>query len=279
VKAIAADEDYITQCRAQGIYPAEYYPHNIHFLNAALAMDGEGKEALAAARKVATQHEHDTMQTAGGGFAQLIKAIPMLTLVRFGQWDQVLLEPEPPPTEIFNRAMYHFGRGFAFSATANPQSKGAEARAELASLKEFAADASLARLKIFDLNSLDKLAAIATNMLEGELARRAKQYGPAVASFKSAIEMEERLLYSEPPDWMLPPRQYLGEALLAAGQATEAEAVYREDLKRHRNNGWSLFGLEQALRKQGRGQDADQAKTQFAIAWARSDVVLPASRF
>ena len=32
VAAIAVDEDYITQCRAQGIYPLAYYPHNIHFL-------------------------------------------------------------------------------------------------------------------------------------------------------------------------------------------------------------------------------------------------------
>ena len=30
--AIAADEDYISQCRAQGLYPMAYYPHNLHFL-------------------------------------------------------------------------------------------------------------------------------------------------------------------------------------------------------------------------------------------------------
>ncbi len=275
LKAIAADEDYITQCRAQGIYPAAYYPHNIHFLNAVLMMDGRKRESLESARKVATRHDHNAMKEPGFGFVHLLKAIPALTMVRFGQWNEVLQEPEPAENQLFERGMRHFARGYAFSA----QGKAAEAGAELALLKTIAADPRLAELKIFDINSCDQLAKIADPMLEGELARRNGKLKEAIAGFRTAVEREDALLYSEPPDWPIPPRQYLGEALLAAGRASEAERVYREDLRRHRDNGWSLFGLEQALRKQGKTSEADDAKAKFERAWARSDVQLAASRF
>lgn len=273
IKAIAADEDYITQCRAQGIYPAAYYPHNIHFLNAALSMEGRSKDALEAARKVATRHDHQQMNEPGFGFAHLLKAVPLLTMVRFGQWNQILKEPEPPADQVFGRAMRHFARGYALLARGKP------AGAELASLQKLAADPSLAELKIFDLNSLAKLANIGEAMLEGEIALKARRFDDAVAAYRKAMEIDDGLLYSEPPDWMLPPRQYLAHALFTAGRHSDAEKVYREDLKRHRSNGWSLYGLQQALRKQGKRQEAARAAEQFQQAWLRADTKLTASRF
>ena len=66
---------------------------------------------------------------------------------------------------------------------------------------------------------------------------------------------------------------------LEAGRAAEAEKVYRDDLKRHRANGWALFGLEQCLRKQGKSMDADKAKAEFEKAWSHADVKLAKSRF
>jgi tetratricopeptide (TPR) repeat protein len=275
VKAIAADEDYITQCRAQGIYPAAYYPHNIHFLNAALSMDGRSKEAIESARKLASHHNHQMMSEPGFAFAHLLKSIPILTMVRFGQWNEILSEPEPSADQVFGRAMRHFGRGFAFSALKQP----GPADAELTSLRKLAADRSLSEMKIFDLNPLASLAQIALAMLEGEIHQASGRQPQAVASFRRAVQLEDGLLYSEPPDWMLPPRQYLANALMANGQLKEAEEVYRKDLNRHRANGWSLYGLEQSLRKQGRVREADAVKGQFQQAWARAGVQLRGSRF
>jgi tetratricopeptide (TPR) repeat protein len=275
VSAIAADEDYITQCRAQGIYPAAYYPHNIHFLNAVLAMDGRSLEALRSARKVAGHHDHATMKEPGFGFAHLLKTIPMLTMVRFGRWDDILNEPEPPADQKFGRAMRHFARGYALSA----KGKAAEAQRELHALQKLAADSDLVNLKIFDLNSLGSLARIGTAMLDGEIARRGGKHARAIAAYRKAVELDDSLRYSEPPDWMLVPRHYLGEALLAAGRAKDAENVYREDLNRHRNNGWSLVGLEHSLRRQGRTKEADEAAAEHAKTWTRADVKLTASRF
>ena len=49
--AIAADEDYITQCRAQGLYPMAYYPHNLHFLWFAATADGQSAVAIDSAQE------------------------------------------------------------------------------------------------------------------------------------------------------------------------------------------------------------------------------------
>jgi tetratricopeptide (TPR) repeat protein len=215
------------------------------------------------------------MNEPGFGFAHLLKTIPVLTMVRFGRWDDILNEPQPPADQKFGNAMWHFARGFALSA----KGKAGEAQREYVALQGLSADPVLAELKIFDLNALATLAKIGTSMLDGEISRRAGKHERAIAAYRKAVELDDALLYSEPPDWMLAPRHYLGEALLAAGRAKEAEGVYREDLNRHRNNGWSLVGVEQSLRKQGRTKEADQARDEQAKAWARADIKLPASRF
>ena len=116
-------------------------------------------------------------------------------------------------------------------------------------------------------------------MLEAEIYQKAKLFGRSAAAYHRAVQIEDDLIYSEPPDWALPPRPYLGNMLLEAGRAAEAEKVYREDLKRHRANGWSLFGLEKCLRKQGKTVDADKTKVEFEKAWSHADVKLASSRF
>jgi tetratricopeptide (TPR) repeat protein len=73
-------------------------------------------------------------------------------------------------------------------------------------------------------------------------------------------------------------RQNLGAVLLEAGRADEAEAVYWEDLRKNSSTGWSLFGLLQALRAQGKKDEAALVEQRFKQAWKDSDVELPASR-
>ena len=274
IKAVAADEDYITQCRVQGIYPATYYPHNIHFLAAALVMEGRGKEAMETAQKAAHHHGDDVPEGLMG-FAQLLEALPRLVMIRFGMWDQVLASPAPDDKHSFVAAVHHFARGMAFSANG----KAAEAKEELALTETLAKRPELKDQKILDLNSLADIAQIGIAMLRGDIAVKAGQYDAAVAAFQKAVELDGALLYSEPPDWFIPPRQYLAQAYLAAGKAADAERVYRADLNQHRENGWSLRGLEESLRKQGKSAEADQTHKNFEQAWQRSDVQLASSRF
>ena len=94
-----------------------------------------------------------------------------------------------------------------------------------------------------------------------------------------AAKIEDAGLYFEPPKWYYPIRHSLGAALLKAGQHAEAEKVYREDLRRFPENGWSLFGLAQALRAQNKNTEAASAEERFHRAWPNTDVTLTASRF
>jgi tetratricopeptide (TPR) repeat protein len=275
MKAITADEDYITQCRAQGIYPAAYYPHNIHFLNAALSMEGRSREALESAIKVASQHSHEMMRDPNFAFAHQLKAVPIQTMVRFGQWDQILNEPEPGEDLLYSRAMRHFARGYALLA----RGRAVEAAVELDALKEIAGSSALKAMKGFDTNPIEKLAEIGVAMLQAETVLKSGRVDEGIAAYRRAVELEDNLRYNEPPDWPLPPRHYLGDALLSAGRFAEAETVYREDLKRHRNNGWSLYGLAESLRRQAKAAEADEVQKQFAQTWVRADVALSASRF
>ena len=121
--------------------------------------------------------------------------------------------------------------------------------------------------------------AIAPEVLAGEIAARKKDYGTAIAHLERAVRLEDGLVYTEPAEWHYPPRQALAAVLLEAGRAAEAETVYWEDLRRNPENGWSLFGLKQALDAQKRDADAALVEARRAKAWTRADVTLEASRF
>jgi tetratricopeptide (TPR) repeat protein len=274
-KAIRADESYISQCRAQGIYPIGYYPHNIHFLWAVLTMQGRGEEAIKAARKAASKHTGEHLHQPGFGLPHLLSAVPMFALVRFGQFDRVLAEPEPGESKQFARGIRHFGRGMAFRANDDVPS----AEKELAALREIAAKPEMAQLKVWDMNALSSLLEIATKILAGEIEAAKGNFDQAVSLLREAAENEDALLYSEPPDWPQPVRHSLGAVLLEARRPADAEKVYREDLVRHRGNGWALFGLMESLRAQGKTAEAAKVEKQFQKAWAQADVQLTASRF
>jgi predicted Zn-dependent protease len=120
---------------------------------------------------------------------------------------------------------------------------------------------------------------IAVHALSGEIATRRGDLDAGINHFREAAKIEDAGLYFEPPKWYYPIRHSLGAALLKAGHTAEAEKVYREDLRRFPENGWSLFGLAQALRAQGKITEAVAAEARFHRAWASTDVTLTASRF
>ena len=271
VKAIAADEDYITQCRAQGIYPLAYYPHNIHFLWASATLEGRSAVAIQSARKVAEK----AMQNPGNlpAFGQIFPASPFYAYTRFGKWDEILKEPAPPESLPFLTGIWHYARGIALAATG----RFSEAGKELEQLAEVGRDFPEG-VKI-GANTAKSQLKIAETTLAGELAARKGDYDAAIRRLKEAVRLQDRQIYNEPRDWHYPVRQSLGAVLLEAGQAVEAEAVYRDDLKHNPHNGWSLYGLLQTLRVQGKSVEAATVEADFQRAWARADVVLTSSRF
>jgi len=270
VRAIAADEDYLAQCQAQGLYPVSYYPHNLHFLWAAATLEGRGAAAIDAAREVAAKVPH---HHAGAlAWTSDFPVTPWLAYARFGRWQEMLTEPSPPVTEPYATGIWHYARALAFVARRDLARAEAEQKALAAVLEH---DAFKTTLK--DLPLLTNLQ-IARRIVDAELSAQAGRPDEAVRVLKEAVVIEDSIPYSEPPVWHQPVRQVLGGVLVDAARGAEAEAVYREDLRRFRDSSWSLFGLTRSLELQGRVDEAATARAAFERAWTRADTTLTSSR-
>ena len=271
-EAIVADEDYIAQCRAQGIYPIGYYPHNIHFLWASATMEGRSETAIAAARKVAARVTDENMDQLPllAGF----KIVPYYALSRFGRWDEILKEPAPPERFVYVKGTWHYARGLAFVGKGQLD----EAEKELAEVRRIAGGKAL-EFTLFSPNTAASIYAIAPETLAAAIAIAKKDFDRAIPHLELAVRLDDGLVYTEPAEWHYPPRGLLAAALLKAGRPREAETVYWDDLKRNAENGWSLFGLSQALAAQGRKDEAAAVEARFRKAWAKADVTLQASVF
>jgi tetratricopeptide (TPR) repeat protein len=269
--AARADEDYITQCRVQGFYPMAYYPHNVHFLWFAASMDGRGQLAIDSARKVASKVSDEALKQLPllAGF----RVVPYFALTRFGRWDEMLKEPEPPADNPFMAGIWHYARGQALLG----KGQWLEAQSELEQLRAIVAAKNL-EFPLFSPNLASTILGIAPEVLAGELDLARKDYDHAIAHLETAVRMEDGLVYTEPAEWHYPPRHALGAALLAAGRPLQAETVYWEDLKRNPENGWALYGLTAAIEAQGRKDQATLIRARFEKAWARADIKLTASR-
>ena len=270
--AIAADEDYISQCQAQGLYPMGYYPHNIHFLWFAATANGESKIAIDSARKAASKVPDEALQQVP--LMAIFRIVPYYALTRFGKWDDMLKEPEPPAFSPYARGIWHYARGIAFVRKGQLD----EANQELAKVKELLTDKALDQ-PLFSPNTGHSVLSIAPEVLSGEIDAANKNYDSAIAHLERAVRLEDALVYTEPAEWHYPPRQALAAVLLQAGRAPEAETVYWADLKKNRNNGWSLYGLMKALQAQGKTADASLVEARFKKAWERSDITIADSRF
>ena len=272
-KAAETDEGYITQCRAQGIYPLNYYPHNVHFLAWAAIMQGKSEAALTASRKVASKVPADHHGNDWGLF-QTFLSMPYYTMVRFGMWNEILAEPAPPVELRYFSGIGHYARGMAHlhSGRMGP------ARRELKALRKIVDDPSTPEVGV-GFSNAGTLLRIAHHVLAGEVGAERGRHHDALGHLSRAVRLEDSLLYNEPPDWYYPVRHTLGAVLLDAGSPVEAEVVYWQDLEKHRDNGYALYGLWQALEKQGRAAEADEIELRFRTAWVDADVDLTSSRF
>ena len=273
--AVHADETYIRDQRpGVSTYTAGYYPHNFDFLAFAAAMSGRAKQAIGAADRQASVVPSDMLGAPGMTFLQHHITRRLQLRVRFGSWDEILRTPAPSEELPHARGMWNYARGRALAATG----KLSEAEAALARVHAAAIDPRLAGVRL-EFNESPAILGIAEQVLAGDIASARGDHAEAVSHLRAAAAIEDGLSYGEPPDWTAPVRHDLGAALLAAGRATEAEQVYREDLKRFPSNGWSLLGLSQSLRAQGKGAEAGRAMAEFRRAWAAADVEIASSRY
>jgi tetratricopeptide (TPR) repeat protein len=269
IRAAEVDEAYIAQCNAQGFYPALYYPHNIHFLWASATMQGQSALSLDSARRVVANVRVEQVEQFPT--IQFFRTVPMLSLVRFARWEEILVEPEPYQPFAFARAIWHYGRGVAHAALGDPEA----ALIELAAIEQL--EPEVDEIFMGNVYPARDLLGIAKALLAGEMAYRAGDAATAVLAFEEAVAMQDSLPYTEPPFWYYPTRQSLGAALLASDRVAEAQAVFERDLEQYPMNGWSMFGLAEALRRQGDDAGAGKVAARFETVWQFADVELTSS--
>ena len=206
--------------------------------------------------------------TAESTYDQYLYMLPSLTLVRLGKWNEILSTTKPDEIWAFATILDHFSRGMALVGTG----KISDAQQQLQQLRSRLADPVLQKRRI-PFNALRPVAEIAGYILEASLLFADKKQAQAVTSLHQAIELENQLIYTEPSDWPLPARQFLGAYLLTMQKAKEAEAIYRQDLAHHPGNGWSLVGLHKALTRQGKRAELNQIETAYRSAFSMAEQI------
>jgi len=121
------------------------------------------------------------------------------------------------------------------------------------------------------MNPNEAMLAVINEVLAARLDSAKGNVESAIKHWRAASEAQDKLNYTEPPDWYYPVRESLGAALLAGGKAKEAEEVFREDLRRNPRNPRSLFGLKESLASQRSDNDAAWVQREFEKAWKNAD--------
>jgi tetratricopeptide (TPR) repeat protein len=271
--AINADDATSAGCHGASLYSALYRPHNHNFLWASATMEGRREKVLTSARTAAEMVDMKLMSEPGYGALQHFLMLPAYSLVKFGLWQEVLSLPEPPASLPYPRGVVYFAKGAAYVRTG----KRSEAERELQKLRKTLTNPAVRKVTIWDLNTADHLLKIAERLLTGELAASKSNFAEATSAMEQAVKLEDSLNYDEPRPWLNPVRHHLGAVLLDAGRFAEAEKIYLADLKQNPGNGWSLFGLLQAQRLQGK--DASETERLFRAVWSFSDITLTRSAF
>jgi tetratricopeptide (TPR) repeat protein len=267
--AVEADRRYIEQTGMRGMYAAMYYSHNIHFLVESYGRMGNYRQALGAAKRL------------GDHVRGYIKEMPMVegflpspyfTMLRFARWDEILQTPDPGKEHLLTNTLWHFARGVAL--TGNRQIEAAEKERTVFLL----AAKNLPGETPFGLNSAASVLLIGEHVLAARLAWARGEKTVAIDEWKKAVAAQDALNYDEPPGWYYPVRESLGAALLMNAQATEAEDVFRADLRDNPRNGRSLFGLLESLKAQ-RKEGVPLVEREFERAWKNADTKLKIEDF
>ncbi|MEU0965981.1 hypothetical protein ABZ357_11350 [Streptomyces sp. NPDC005917] len=284
--AIAVDEKYHARAGAMNFYTL-YRCHNLHFRIYGAMFLGRLQDALATAERLEAAVPEELLRVDSPPMADWLEgflAMRVHVLIRFGRWDDILSLPLPTDPRLYcvSTAMLHYARGVAHSATGRI----AEAEQERARFRDAAAAVPGTRM-LFN-NTCADILAVASALLDGELAYRNGDFDTAFAELRRSVDLDDNLPYDEPWGWMQPTRHAYGALLLERGRVEEAEAVYRADLGlddtlprplQHPGNVWSLHGFHECLRRLGKEGEARIVAQQLKLAAATADVPIRASCF
>jgi len=271
-KAVEADQRYQTIFGPPGGFLNVYIAHNRHMLAYAAMMTGQRELAMKHIRAMVAEIPADFLNE-NALQTEANVAMPLEVMVRFGLWDEILAEPEKYSEKMwFTRAFHHAARAIAYAAKGDTvNARKAQSifvgRAKLVPKEDFVSN-----------NSCEALLAVAVPMVEGEILIAEGKIDTGIEQLRAAIQQEDALKYDEPPGWLIPVRHSLGAVLMKQQRFGEAEQVYRDDLARLPENGWSLLGLAESLRKQNKsGDEVAQTQAKFRKIWAKADLTITTS--
>jgi len=272
VKAVDADQRYRKIFGPPKGFLNVYIAHNRHMLAYAAMMTGQRDLAMKHIRAMVAEIPADFLNE-NALQAEGNVAMPLEVMVRFGLWDEILAEPDKYGDKMwFTRAFHHAARAIAYAATGDTvnarkaQSVFVE-RAKLVPKEDFVSN-----------NSCEALLAIVSPMIEGEILIAEGKIDSGIEQLRAAIQKEDALKYDEPPGWLIPVRHSLGAVLMKQQRFAEAEQVYRDDLAFLPENGWSLLGLAESLRKQKKNTDeVAQTEAKFKKVWGKADLTITTS--
>ena len=271
-KAVEADQRHRKIFGPHKGFLNVYVAHNRHMLAYAAMMTGQRDLAMKHIRAMVAEMPADFLNE-NALQAEGNVAMPLEVMVRFGLWDEILTEPEKYTDKMwFTRAFHHAARAIAYAAKGDTlnarkaQSVFVE-RAKLVPKEDFVSN-----------NSCEALLGVAIPMVEGEILIAEGKIDSGIEQLRAAIQKEDALKYDEPPGWLIPVRHSLGAVLMKQQRFAEAEQVYRDDLARLPENGWSLLGLAESLRKQKKNADeVAQTQAKFKKVWAKADLTITTS--
>jgi tetratricopeptide (TPR) repeat protein len=269
--AVKAYKSYANQFPAVVNNAFLYEMHNLHLQANCALLAGREKYSSAVAKQLqsALDTSYLSAPDAMGNFMQYIYMTPTLVHIRFANWADLLKAPKPETRHVYASILYHFGRGMAFTA----QNEIGAAAKEEEQMAMYMKNADL-KVPLSPFSSAFEGATSAHELLLGQIASKRGNTQQAIQHFSKAVETEERMVYNEPRDWLLSPKQYLGMAYYKAGDWKKAQQAFEGDLKTNNNNVWSLYGLQLALNKQGKKTDAAKVQKRLTLAKKDADIDL-----
>ena len=272
LKAIAADRRYRKIAGPPVGFLNVYIAHNRHMLAYAAMMTGQRALAMKHIRAMVAEMPTDFLKE-NAMQAEGFVSMPLEVMVRFGMWDEILAEPDNYPEYMAGtRAFHHAARAIAYAAKGQADN----ARKEQAIFLE--KSKLVPKEEIFGNNPQEVLLALTARMVEGEILVRENKLDAGIAELREAIKLEDALNYDEPPGWLIPVRHSLGATLMQNRRYAEAEQVYRDDLAKLPENGWSLYGLASSLKAQQKNaSEAAATKEKFRKLWTQADTKITSS--
>ena len=263
--AMRTDESYIEKHNPQGIYPVMYYNHNVNFLSVSKMMEGKFSDAIKYANIIAENVKPALKEMQ---MLEPFYANPLLILLSFGKWDEIINYPEADTSLILYSALLHYSKGVAFAET----EKSADAISELETFNGFRK--KISGESIIGLTPAPIIMNICSDILTAKIAEAEGDRSKAIEYLKKAVHNEDLVNYDEPPDWYPSVRLTLGSELFLNGEYAEAEKVFIEELKKYPHNGRGLFGLMESLKAQGKNEEAKIVSDEFNAVWKNADVLL-----